>query len=110
MTEDQHSEKRQQIRHPLTGDLTGSIISAKTGSLIPCIAVDVSKNGLRIVLHLDLCVGTELKLKLEHLETTLHVVWCKKEETKKGYFACGLKAADEGVDLAHAFLHKRGAT
>ena len=95
--------KRRQIRHPLTGDLTGSVISARTGSLVPCVARDVSQSGLRIVIGLDLAEGTELILRLHGTEARLAVVWCRKEDSKKGYFSCGLLCNDPHIDLYELF-------
>ena len=96
-------EQRRQIRRPLTGDLTGALVAAASGSTIPCVAVDVSKGGLRIVLALDLAPGTELRLRIDAREVPLAVVWCGKEPTKKGYFSCGLKALDPEADLERLF-------
>ncbi len=101
-TED--DELRRHLRHPLTGDLTGSLISAATGSKIPCIAVDVSQSGMKIVLTLDLDVGTKLFLRLANQrEVRLEVVWCRKEPTRKGYFACGLRRTEDTTDLEKIF-------
>jgi hypothetical protein len=96
-------EKRMAVRHPLTGDLTGSMVSAKSGSTVPCIAVDVSQTGMRIVLALDLNVGAHLILKMNDLVIPLEVVWCRKEASRKGYFACGLKRRNEAQDLEKVF-------
>ena len=97
-------EQRKHLRHPLTGDLTGSMISAATGSKIPCIAVDVSASGMKIVLTLDLDLGTKLFLRLmNQREVPLEVVWCRKEPSRKGYFACGLRRVDEKTDLERVF-------
>jgi hypothetical protein len=105
--QDGQENQRRHIRHPLTGDLTGAIIAAKSGSLVPCIATDVSKIGLRITLSLDFKIGTELILRLHGEEIRLSVIWCTKDpSTRKGYFACGLKALDEAVDLVDLFTRQ----
>lgn len=97
------SEKRIAVRHPLTGDLTGSMLSVKSGSKIPCMAVDVSQTGMRIVLTLDLSAGTHLILKMNDLVIPLEVVWCEKESSRKGYFRCGLRRSNEAQDLERIF-------
>ncbi len=95
--------KRRQMRHPLTGDLTGSVVSIRSGSQIPCVAVDVSIGGLCVILSLDLLPGTELLLKLPNAEARLDVIWCRKELSRKGYFCCGLMAPDPNVNLVQMF-------
>lgn len=99
-----HSDKRRQLRHPLDSDLTGQMISVASGSAIPCVAVDVSVSGLKIVLTLDLMPGTELQLKLNGRIVPLIVMWCTKETTKRGYFACGLAARSPEDNLETILL------
>ena len=79
------------------------MVSVKSGSKIPCIAVDVSQTGMRIILTLDLNVGTALVLKMNDLVIPLEVAWCRKEPTRKGYFACGLRRCNEAQDLERIF-------
>ena len=102
-TKSEYEEKRRQIRRPLTGDLTGALVATRSGSVVPCVAVDVSRGGLRIVLSLDLTPSTPLALRLDGREVPLAVVWCAKEPAKKGYFACGLKCLDASIDLERLF-------
>lgn len=104
--EPDHSDKRKHLRHPLDSDLTGRMISAASGSTIPCIAVDVSTSGLKIVLTLDLAPGTELRLKMGGKEIELIVMWCSKEPTRKGYFACGLATKSPVDDLEKVLLQR----
>jgi hypothetical protein len=42
-------------------------------------------------------------LKMNELSIPLEVVWCRKEETRKGYFACGLRCQNEKQDLERIF-------
>jgi hypothetical protein len=97
------ADKRTQVRYPLTGDLTGALRSASSGGVIPCIAVDISKGGMRVVLSLDLAPGSELFLNIRDAEHKLLVVWCDKEVTRKGYYSCGLRAIDPTIDLTALF-------
>jgi hypothetical protein len=108
MSDPSDANQRRHFRHPLTGDLTGRIVAAASGSVIPCMAVDVSRGGMRIVLTLDLAPGYQLLLKMHGLAVPLVVVWCKKEPARKGYFGCGLKSLDEAVDL-EALFHRGDA-
>ena len=79
------------------------MVSVKSGSKIPCIAVDVSQTGMRIVLTLDLSVGTALLLKINDLVVPLQVIWCEREASRKGYFRCGLERCNEAQDLERIF-------
>jgi hypothetical protein len=96
--------QRRHLRHPLTGDLTGRIVGKASGSVIPCMAVDVSKGGMRIVLTLDLPPGYELQLSMSGRIIPLVVVWCRKDPERKGRMACGLKCLDDSADLELLFL------
>lgn len=98
------ADKRRHLRHPLTGELSGSLVSKQSGSVIPCVAVDVSINGLRVILTLDLEPGSDLILRLNGKEVPLTVVWSMKEATRKGYFSCGLMSKSPHDNLEILFM------
>ena len=96
-------EKRYSVRRPLLGDLSGRLIYEATSRQIPCLAVDVSKGGLRILAREQLVPKTTLTLNFENQQVALVVVWCKPECNTTMSFACGLSAIDASCDLIKFF-------
>lgn len=97
------SDNRKHVRHPLTGDLGGSLVSAG-GSAVPCVAVDVSASGMRVVSGIDLENGARMTLNIGTRKIQLEVVWCVKDKERKGRFSSGLRRLVETDNLELAFV------
>jgi hypothetical protein len=85
-------EVRRHIRRPLMGDLTGRLLVNSTGRLVPCLAVDVSDDGLRIMVSEELAPGVDMILALEGCNLPLVVVWCKPDARSRKSHECGLRS------------------
>lgn len=95
-------ESRRHLRRPLMGDLTGRLFVAESGRSVPCLAVDVSAGGLRVLAREELPPGAALLLAIESCTLPLIVVWCQPDAKSRGSYACGL-ASSSNADLEKFF-------
>lgn len=107
MNDSDHSIRRSHVRHPLTGELTGRVVSKQSGSIIPCIAVNVSVTGLQVIMSIDPEPGASLELQIADRVIPLTVIWCMKEATKRGYFSVGLSTENQSDNLEEMFIHEK---
>ena len=84
------NESRRYLRRPLMGDLTGRLFLAESGRPIPCLAVDVSVGGLRVLANEELTPGAPMLLAIESYTLSLTVVWCQADAKSHKAYACGL--------------------
>lgn len=96
-------EARNHVRRPLMGDLTGRLLIGWSGRPVPCLAVDVSVGGLRILAREELIPGTAMFLAFQEKNYPLVVVWSKPDGKGRGSHACGLMSASD-ANLEHLFV------
>ncbi len=96
-------ESRRCLRRPLMGDLTGRLFVAESGRPIPCLAVDVSVGGLRVLAREELTPGAAMLLAIEGCTLPLVVVWCQPDAKSRKSYACGL-ASSSDTDLEKFFI------
>ncbi len=96
------NEERRHARRPLMGDLTGSLLVASGRRPVPCLAVDLSNAGLRILAREELSPGVSMFLSIEGYNLPLVVVWCQPDTQSEGSYACGLASASD-ADLESFF-------
>lgn len=99
----QLKDNRRHLRRPLMGDLSGRLLVAAGERAIPCLAVDVSVQGLRVLSREELVPGTAMLLAFEHHCLPLVVVWCQREGKRQGSYACGLMASAPACNLEQFF-------
>lgn len=99
-------ESRRYLRRPLMGDLTGRLFLAESGRPIPCLALDVSVGGLRVLAHEELIPGAPMLLAIESCTLPLAVVWCQPDAKSRKSYACGLASSDD-TDLEKFFISIR---
>jgi len=102
----QKETKRQGLRHPLLGELSGQLFVKKGCRTIRCLAVDVSNSGLRVLTGEKIPPRTLMFLKFENRRIPLTVVWCQKDGSRSGSYACGLKTTKPTDDLVELFTTK----
>ena len=96
-------EKRGNPRRPLMGDLTGRLLVGWSGRSLPCLAVDVSPGGLRVLLREQLPTGTSMFLSFDGSNVPLTIVWCQRDADSRESFAFGLLSV-RGIDLERFFV------
>lgn len=106
MSDSDHLNRRSAVRHPLTGELSGRLVSKDSGSTIPCIAVNVSATGLQVIMSLDPEPGVSLELQVAGHIIPLTVIWCTREPSKRGYFSVGLCTENQSDNLELMFIPK----
>lgn len=97
-------ERRITIRRRLTGLLPGRLVMADTYKDIACRPVDVSRNGMGIVLSEEIEPGTEVKLLLKDQPVAMHVAWVQRDFGKQDMFRYGLVLLDPSHDLEAEFI------
>ena len=66
---------------------------------IPALGVDISKNGIGVIVFEEIVESTFVLLKIPNNHITLKVIWCKKDNIRENLFHVGLEVDDQNVDL-----------
>ena len=98
-------DARRQMRRPLLGDLSGRLYAAEGCRPIPCLAVDASMSGLRVLAHEELSPGAQMYLEFESHNIPLVMIWCQKDGNRLGSFAYGLMTTRKTDDLIKLFTN-----
>jgi len=96
-------EKRFGVREQLTGLMPGKLSVPKSNKQLTAKPVDVSPNGLGLILDAKLTVGSHLHLSIGNRIIELEVVWVQSDFSKRDLFRYGLTCKDSSVDLAQEF-------
>jgi hypothetical protein len=96
-------EKRFGVREQLTGLMPGKLSIPKSKKQLSAKPVDVSPNGLGLILDAQLTVGAKLNLTIGNRIIELEVVWVEADFSKRDLFRYGMTCKDSGVDLAQEF-------
>jgi hypothetical protein len=97
-------ERRLADRKRLTGLLPGRLLLSATRAEIVCRPVDVSANGLGIVIDKEIDPGTELELHLKSGTVRLQVAWAQPDFGKQNMFRYGLVTLDPSQNLEAIFV------
>lgn len=100
-------ERRLASRRRLTGLMPGRLIFATSRQDIACKPVDVSENGMGIVVadqKQEIEPGIELLLVLQDCSIRLLVAWGTPDFGKQDYFRYGLVTVDPKDNLETLFI------
>lgn len=99
---------KEQRRTPrlLTKSLPGALIDSDQ-RILQCRPLDLSDEGLAIVSHTLLPVGSLVTLKTHKDSITLEVLWQKSDFGKRLLYRYGLRVVDPHVDLETVFRESR---
>lgn len=98
-------EKRLSDRRKLTGLLPGRLlIAGDRRQDVFCRPVDVSANGVGIVLAREIAAGTDMVLMLPDREVSLRVAWGQPDFGKQDMFRYGLATLDAEDNLEEIFV------
>ncbi len=97
-------EKRLSQRRRLTGLLPGRLVYGKSRLDVFCKPVDLSVNGLGIVLAKEIEAGTNMVLLLQNREVSLQVAWGQPDFGKQDMYRYGLVTLDPADNLEEIFL------
>ena len=98
------AERRLSRRRRLKGLLPGKLILKETEDQIGmCKPVDVSRNGMGVIIQAELPVGTEVCLICRSDYVEMKVAWSKPDFGKQDMFRYGFVTLDPEVDLEYIF-------
>lgn len=97
-------ERRVADRRKLTGLLPGRLVIEKVNTELSCRPVDVSSNGMGIVVSRELEPGTVIQLVMKDRSIPLTVAWGQPDFGKQDMFRYGLVTLDPEDNLEQAFL------
>ena len=100
-------ERRLTDRRQLTGLLPGRLVFAEGRNDLTCRPVDVSVNGMGIVVNdqkKQIDPGTEIILILKEGPVRLQVAWGHPDFGKQDMFRYGLVTLDPGLNLEALFI------
>lgn len=97
-------ERRLADRRQLTGLLPGRLIMASTRADLACRPVDVSANGLGIVVDKEIDPGTAVELQTRNGTVQLQVAWVQPDFGKQNMFRYGLVTLDPSLNLEEMFI------
>ena len=97
-------ERRLSNRHRLTGLLPGRLKRQSDGSDLACKPIDISRNGLGILIAKELKPGEELILEVRGNPIVIQVSWTQHDFGKDDQYRYGLVTVDPEQDVEHAFL------
>jgi hypothetical protein len=100
-------ERRLADRRKLTGLLPGRMVFSATNGDVVCRPVDVSSNGMGIVVtnqKKEIEPGTELLLLLKDRPVRLQVAWGQPDFGKQDLFRYGLVTLDPQDNLEDLFV------
>ncbi len=87
-------ERRFNPRKKLTGLLPGRLLRKETGEPLICKPVDVSDQGIGILIAEQLAIGYPLSLHFEGRSIDLEVAWGRPDFGKQDLFRFGLVLSD----------------
>ena len=99
-------EKRFSPRKKLTGLMPGKLSVSDSDQPLSCRPVDVSRNGLGIIMDAQLKVSTELRLDAGDKSIILKVAWSQPDFGRRDLFRYGLVCLDSNEDLESLFTKK----
>jgi hypothetical protein len=96
-------EKRFSKRLELTGLLPGRLIMKETNTNLSAKPVDVSENGLGIVINFQVRIGAQMTLQRGDEIFDLEVSWVQPDFGKNDLYRCGLICKTPGANLIEVF-------
>ena len=98
-------ERRVSRRRKLTGLLPGRLVNSATQvDLSACKPVDISRNGMGIIVAEQLDLGTKVALILAETQIEFQIAWSRPDFGKQDKFRYGLVTLDQKVDLEQIFI------
>jgi hypothetical protein len=97
-------ERRLSDRRKLTGLLPGRLTIEGTKLSLSCRPVDVSANGMGVVMAREIEPGTQMTLSIGDHDIALQVAWGQPDFGKQDMFRYGLVTLDPNVDLEAEFV------
>jgi hypothetical protein len=97
-------ERRIVNRRRLTGLLPGRMVNAETGKDMAVKPVDISPNGLGIIIDSELEPGMEIHLKIKDRDIKFQVAWGQPDFGKNDRFRYGLVTLEPSDDIEKEFL------
>lgn len=97
-------ERRLTQRQRLTGLLPGRLVRKSDGTDLACKPIDVSRNGLGILLDKELTPGEEVTLMVRDNPIVLQVAWIQPDFGKDDQIRYGLVAVDPSQDVEQTFV------
>ena len=97
-------EQRLASRQQLTGLLPGRLRLANSTVDLVCKPVDVSANGIGIVINKEIEPGSTVDLVLKDRTVQLLVAWVQPDFGKQDMFRYGLVTLDPALNLKDLFL------
>ncbi len=98
-------ERRSNERVILTGLMPGRMFLIASDKTISARPLDVSPNGLGILLSEKIADGTEIGLSVEKRQIVkLRVIWSKEDFGKRDLYRYGLECIDTKLNLEEIFL------
>ena len=97
-------ERRFADRRKLTGLLPGRLIIEETKAELTCRPIDVSANGMGIVVSRELEPGTQILLIMKERTIPLTTAWGSPDFGKQDMFRYGLITLNPADNLEEAFL------
>jgi len=96
-------ERRLGNRKKLTGLLPGRL-QTSDGRDVNCKPVDISPNGIGLVLNIEFDAGDHFNLVMKDKTIELEVAWVQPDFGKQDLFRYGLATIDQDIDLKKIFL------
>lgn len=97
-------EMRLSQRRRLTGLLPGRLVLGESREDVFCKPIDVSVNGIGIVLAKEIDPGTRMVLLLQDREVALQIAWGQPDFGKQDMFRYGLVTLNPDDNLEDIFL------
>lgn len=97
-------ERRLADRRRLTGLLPGRLMITESKVELVCKPLDVSANGLGIVLNKEIEPGTDVDLVTKTGIVQLQVAWVQPDFGKQDMFRYGLVTKDPALNLEDLFI------
>ena len=97
-------ERRMSNRRRLTGLMPGRLILAAGRVDLLGKPVDVSANGMGIVIAKEIAPGTEILLIMPDRQVALTIAWGQPDFGKQDMFRYGLVTLDQGDNLEEIFV------
>lgn len=97
-------ERRSYARNlRVNGSMPGKLVDFERHEVIQAVAMDVSRNGLGIMVDRVLQPGQLLTLAMSDKNLVLKVIHTYPHLTRTGYFICGLECQERGENLESIF-------
>lgn len=97
-------ERRLSLRRKLTGLLPGRITTEDTGVVVVGKPVDISPQGLGLVVAKEIEPGTVLILHAKEHPIRLQVAWGQPDFGKQDMFRYGLVTLDQSDNMEELFI------